>query len=88
MKSELTRPEIEKHLKEVFSKQSSVKEIKKAKKLAMSKRIKLGELKKKFCKKCYSIFNSNNSEVRVKKGFLVIRCKECKYVSRHKLKKI
>jgi len=86
MKSDLTKQEINEYIKNVFSKESSAKEIKKAKKLAMNKRIKLGEFKKKFCKKCYSMFNSNNSEIRIKKGFKVIRCKECKSISRYKLK--
>ena len=86
MKSDLTKQEINEHIKNVFSKQSSAKEIKSAKKLAMKKRIKLGEIKKKFCKNCYSIFNSKNSEIRIKNGLKVIRCKECKQVSRYKLK--
>ena len=86
MKSTLTKQEINEHIKNIFSKESSAKEIKKAKKLAMSKNIKLRELRKKFCKKCYSLFNSNNSEIRIKKGLKVIRCKECKFVSRYKIK--
>lgn len=86
MKSDLTKQEINEHIKNIFSKESSAKEVKKAKKLAMSKRIKLGEFKKKFCKKCYSIFNSNNSEIRIKRGLKVIRCKECKSISRYKMK--
>jgi RNase P subunit RPR2 len=85
MKSDLTRQEINEHIKNIFLKESSAKEIKKAKKLAMSKNIKLGELRKKFCKKCYSLFNSNNSEIRIKKGFKITKCK-CGHISRYKIK--
>ena len=85
MKSELSKKQIEEHIKAIFSKQSSKEEIKKAKKLAMSKNIKFGELRKKFCKKCYSMFNSKNSHIKIKKRFKIIKCK-CGYVSRYKLK--
>jgi len=86
MKSDLTKSEIEKYVQEIFSKKSSPSEIKKAKKLAMSRKIMLGEYRKRFCKKCCSLFNSNNSEVRIKNGLKIIRCKECKTISRYKLK--
>jgi len=86
MKSDLTKQEINEYIKDIFSKESSAKEIKKAKKLAMSRNIKIKEFKKKFCKKCYSMFNSKNSKVRIKNGFKVILCKECNHISRYKLK--
>jgi RNase P subunit RPR2 len=86
MKSDLTKQEINEYIKNIFSKESSAKEIKKAKKLAMSRNIKIKEFKKKFCKKCYSMFNSKNSEIRIKNGFKVILCKECNHISRYKLK--
>ena len=86
MKSDLTKSEIEKYVQEVFSKKSSPNEIKRAKKLAMNKKIRLGEYRKRFCKKCYSQYNSSNSEVRIKNGLKVIRCKECKTISRYKIK--
>jgi len=86
MKSDLTKQEINEYIKNIFSKESSAKEIKRAKKLAMSRNIKIKEFKKKFCKKCYSMFNSKNSEVRIKNGFKVILCKECNHISRYKLK--
>jgi RNase P subunit RPR2 len=86
MKSDLTKQEINNYIKNVFLKQSSPTEIKKAKKLAMSRNIKLGELRKKFCKKCYSIFDSKNSEIRIRKGFKIVKCKNCSNISRYKLK--
>ncbi|VVB78721.1 Uncharacterised protein [uncultured archaeon] len=85
MKSELSKSETEKYIKEIFSKKSSEKEIRYAKKLAMSKNIKLGNLRKKFCKKCYLPFNSDNSKIRLKKGFKIVECK-CGHKSRYKLK--
>lgn len=85
MKSKSNKQEIEKEIKEIFSHNINPEKIKKAKKLAMSKNIKLGNLKKKFCKKCYSLFNSKNSEIRIRKGFKMIKCK-CGYISRYKLR--
>ena len=86
MKSKLSRKESEEKIKNAFSKNLSPKEIKKLKRLAMNKKIRLGNLKQRFCKKCYLLFNSNNSEIRIKKGFKAIKCKECSHISRYKLK--
>ena len=82
----LSKQEIQEKIKEVFSGSPSKQEIKKIKLLAQSKNIKLKEYRKKFCKKCLAYFNPNNSEIRIKKGYRVIRCKECGFVSRYKLK--
>lgn len=86
MKSKLSKSEIEKKIREIFENNPNPKQIKKAKKLAMSKNIKLGLLKKKFCKKCYNLFDSKNSEIRIKKGFKTTKCKKCGIISRFKLK--
>jgi RNase P subunit RPR2 len=87
-KKKLSKKIIEEQVLEVFSKKQNPtqKQIKKTKKLAMSKNIKLGNLKKKFCSKCFSFFTSNNSEIRIKKGFKILKCKECDYISKYKLK--
>jgi len=85
MKSMLSKQEINEKIKEVFSKNASREDIRKIKKLASSKNIKLKEYKNKFCKKCFSLFNSNNSKIRIKKGFKTIICK-CGSISRYKLK--
>ena len=85
MENKISKKEIEQEIKNIFSKNNTPKEIKKAKKFAMSKNIKLGELRKKFCKKCYNLFNSKNSEIRIKKGFKIIKCK-CGNISRYKLR--
>jgi len=85
-KEKLSKPETEQKIQEIFANNPSPKEIKKARTLAMSRNIKLGILKKKFCKKCCSFFNSKNSEIRIKKTLKTITCKECNHISRYKLK--
>ena len=82
----LSKQEIPEKIKKIFSSNPFPRQIQKAKKLAMSKNIKLKELRKKFCKKCYSLFDSKNSEIRIKKSFKTIKCKKCSYISRYKLK--
>jgi RNase P subunit RPR2 len=86
MKNEFSKKQIEDMIKDRFSKNYlSPEDIKKIKKLAMSKNIKLKEYKKRFCKKCYSMFNSENYEIRIKKPYKIIRCKTCGNISRYKL---
>ena len=81
-----SKKEIQEHIKNIFSLSNlSPKQIKKAKKLAMSKNIKLGKIKKKFCKKCFTFFTQDNYEVRIKKPLKIIKCKNCNYISRYKL---
>ena len=79
----LTKNEVEKEIKKVFSKNPEPREVKKAKRLAMKYNIKLKGLRKKFCKKCYS----TKLKVRkVKDKVKTVECKNCGYVSRWKLK--
>ena len=80
------KEEILEQINELFSKNSNPLEIKKIKKLAMSKNIKLGNLRKKICKKCLTYFTNGNHEIRIKKPFKIIKCKNCGYVCRWKLK--
>lgn len=82
----LSRLEVAEKIKEIFESKPTSEQIKKVKKLAMSKNIKLKDSRKKFCKKCNSFFNPNNSEIRIKKGFKIIRCKNCGFIDRYKLK--
>ena len=82
MKTKLSIKETEDKIKKTFSDFPTPNEIKKAKKLAMSKNIKLSVLKKKFCKKCYSI------ELRVKSiknKIKTTECKNCGGISRWKI---
>lgn len=82
----LSKKEAQEKINEIFSGKPSSREIKKAKRIAMSKNIKLRNLRKKFCKKCYTFFDSKNSRIRIKKGMKIIKCKNCDYISRYKLK--
>lgn len=58
--------------------------VRKARNLAMKHRMKLPlELRRKFCKTCYSyLIPGKNSRVRVSKGKVVISCFECKGFTR------
>jgi RNase P subunit RPR2 len=82
----ISKSEIEEKINKLFSEKPTPKEIKKAKKLAMSRNIKLGNLRKKFCKKCYNLFNNSNNEIRIKKRLKIIKCKNCGYISRYKIR--
>ena len=86
MKPKISKQETEQQIKQIFSNNPTQKQIKEAKRLAMSKNIQLGDLRKKFCKKCFTFFTPNNSEIRIKKPLKVIKCKGCGYVGRFKLK--
>lgn len=86
MRQKLSRKEIEDKIKDIFLSNPSKENIKKVKVLAMSKNIKLKDYKNKFCKKCFTYFNSDNHKIRIKKRFKILKCKNCGYISRYKLK--
>jgi RNase P subunit RPR2 len=79
----VTKLDVKEEIKKAFNKELSPKEIKKIKRLAMKYNIKLGELRKKFCKKCFS---TKLKIRRVKKGIKTVECEQCKNVMRWKLK--
>ncbi|VVB82914.1 Uncharacterised protein [uncultured archaeon] len=83
----LSKSETEKQVKNFFDNINSktAKEVRKIKKLAMSQNIPLKELRKKFCKKCFTPFG--NSKIRIKNKMKIITCKNCGQISRWKLKK-
>ena len=85
MKSKLSKTETQNQIKTIFSNNPSPKDIKKAKKLAAPKNIKLTKYKKNFCKKCLTYFNSDNHQVRIKKPLKIIKCNSCGNVSRYKI---
>lgn len=82
----LSKKETEELIKKTFDENPSKEKLKNLKRLAMSKNIKIGGMRKKFCKKCYSLFTTNNSEIRIKKPYKRIKCKNCGYIMRYKLK--
>ncbi len=58
-----------------------------AKKIAMHVNVKIPkELKKLYCHKCFSLFNSKNSSTRIKNGFKIVKCLECREIKRISLK--
>jgi len=81
----LSKTETQQEIEQIFKNNPNPKQVKKARKLAMSKSIKLGSLRKKFCKKCLTPLTPNNSEIRIKKPFKIIKCKKCNYIGRYKL---
>ena len=80
----LSKTDAEKQIKEFFEyvKNKSPKETKKIKKLAMSHNIQLKELRKKFCKKCYS---SDLKIKRIKNKIKTVECKNCGNLMRWKI---
>ena len=88
MSEKLSKQESEKKINEFFVniKDKKPNEIKKIKKLAMRYNIKLKDKKKLFCKRCFSVFNSRNTEIRIRKGFKVVKCKNCEGRFRFRIK--
>jgi len=80
----LSKTNAEKQIKEFFEdvKDKSPQETKKIKKLAMSHNIQLKELRKKFCKKCYS---SDLKVKGIKNKIKTIECKNCGKLMRWKI---
>ncbi|NMB66942.1 hypothetical protein GYA25_02690 [Candidatus Woesearchaeota archaeon] len=89
LKKEMSRTQIEKKIKEFFNdekfKEKSQKEIKKIKRLAMSKNIPLKDFKKLFCKYCLKPY-SGIEKVRIKNKIKTIECSNCNKKSRWRLK--
>lgn len=87
MKNKLSKSEVGEQIKKFFKdiKNKTPREIKKIKRLAMSKNITLKEKRKLFCKKCLNPY-SDGRKVRIKKGKKIIECGNCGYLARWKLK--
>jgi len=81
----IPKPEAQKQIQEFFSniKDKTPKEVKKIKKLAMRNKIPLKELRKKFCKKCFTPYK--NPKIRIKKGIKSVKCENCDYISKWKI---
>jgi RNase P subunit RPR2 len=82
--SELTRKEAQEKINDFFKNLDgkSSDEVKKIKKLAMKFNIRLENLRKKFCRKCYS---SKLKFKQIKKGIKTVECKECGNLMRWKV---
>ena len=81
----VSKTEVKNQIEEFFKdiKNKTSKEIKKIKKLSMSKNIPLKEKRKLFCKKCFSIYKS--PKIRIKNKIKSIVCDNCNYISRWKI---
>ena len=77
----LSKTEAEKEIRDIENK--TPKEIKKIKRLAMRHNIKIGELRKKFCKKCFS---TKLKIISIKNKIKKIGCESCGNVARWKMK--
>ena len=86
MKRAISKTEATKEIEEFFSntKSKTPKEVKKIKRLAMSHSIKLKDKRKLFCKKCLS--SLEDSQIRIKKGMKIVKCKNCKEENRWGMK--
>jgi len=81
--------EVKRKILEFFNEieNKGAEEIKEIKKLAMSFNVRLRELRKNFCKNCYSpLIPGVTSEVRIKNGIKASKCRICSYINRWKLK--
>jgi RNase P subunit RPR2 len=72
-------------IEKLIEKARTAEDWKKIRKLAMSNQVKLGNLRKKFCKNC---FHPLKGVTRINKGFKIIKCEYCSKVIRWKLKKV
>lgn len=84
----LSKKQAEERIKDFFKNIEGKKpdDARKIKRLAMHNKIKLGYLRKKFCKRCYSVFNAKNSQTRIKNGLKAVKCLKCGDVSRWRLR--
>ena len=82
----LSKKEAEEKIKDFFSsiKSKTPEEIRKMKKLSMRYGLKLGDLRKTFCKKCLHSY-SGEEKVRIKNKMKTIKCGNCDYTGRWQL---
>jgi len=82
----LSRTEARQKIREFFqdTREGIPKDVKKIKRLAMSYNIPLKKKRKKFCKKCLTLYK--NPKIRIKNKMKTITCENCGYVSRWKIK--
>ena len=79
----MNKIQTQEEISEFFKEKHEKEQVKKIKKLAMSYQIKLGENKKLFCKKCYSM---NLQVLGIKNNMKRVQCRECNYIKRWKVK--
>jgi len=83
MKAKFGKREAEQKVNDFFaSEKFNSEQMRKIKKLAMKFNIKLGALRKKFCKKCLSQLHGR---LRMNKGFKTVECFSCGFRNRWKV---
>lgn len=82
-----SKKEAEERIKEFFLniKNKTPDEVKKMKKLSMRFGLKLGDLRKKFCKKCLYPY-SGKEKIRIKNKMKSVECENCENTNRWKIK--
>ena len=80
----MSKTEIKKIIEEYFSRDKLLtEETKKIRKIAMKNRIRLGEYRKRFCKKCFS--DLRNAKVRLTKTHKIVTCENCNSIFRFRI---
>ncbi|MEK6919128.1 MAG: hypothetical protein AABW73_03755 [Nanoarchaeota archaeon] len=81
------REQIKKQIIEFFAniKSKSPKNVKKIKTHAMSINLKLGKERKKFCKKCYHVYDKKD-KIRITNNTKKVVCNNCGKISTWKIK--
>tara|TARA_Y100000310_G_scaffold345208_1_gene462671 strand:- start:208 stop:459 length:252 start_codon:yes stop_codon:yes gene_type:complete len=83
MKTTLSKKEAQEKITDFFkSKDFTAKEMKKIRRLAMKHQIKLGPLRKKFCKKC---LNPLKGKTKITKTHKMIECKKCNHKAKFRI---
>ena len=83
MKKKGNKTEAKEKIDSFFKKKSfTAEEVRKIKRLAMKFNIKLGEKRKKFCKKC---LNKLKGKTRITKSYKTTECEVCGYGNRVKI---
>ena len=62
--------------------------VKLAKKIGMRYNVRLGKLKRRFCKHCYSYFTAENSKKRLTSGIMNVHCLSCNKITRMPYKRV
>lgn len=84
MKKELSKTEAKKAIEDYFSSgRLSAERTRKIKRIAMKYKIRLGDHRKRFCKKCYN--DLKDCKVRITKNYKTVECGRCGYRSGWKL---
>ena len=80
MKTDITKKEAKKRIKEFFSRENfEANETKKIKRLAMKFNIKLRDYRKLFCKKCY---RKLRGKMKIDKKYNMVKCENCNFMNR------